>query len=624
MFLNVTGNIIVISILIKEEMMNPIVAKVTERVIARSKNSRQSYLDKIASMHSNKVVRSTLPCSNLAHGLAGCCAQEKSELGNMLRSNIGIISSYNDMLSAHKPYEVYLPQIRQALMENGAVGQMVSGVPAMCDGITQGEPGMELSLMSRDVIAMSVAIGLSHNMFDGALYLGVCDKIVPGLFIGAMAYGHLPSIFIPSGPMPSGLPNKEKAMIREFYADGKVTKKELLDVEMKSYPTEGTCTFYGTANSNQMVMEVMGLHLPGSSFVPPNTPLRTQLTYAAAKQVARLTEAHGNYLPIGELVDERVIINGLVALLATGGSTNLTMHLVAMARAGGIIINWDDISELSAVVPLICKIYPNGSFDINDFQQAGGTSLLIRELLSLELLHEDVKTIIGRGLARYTKEPFLNEQGELSYREGPLTSKNPEVIASHDKPFSRHGGLTVLSGNLGRSIVKISAIDNQHQIIEAPAVVFEDQLEFENHFKKGELDKDCVIVVRYQGPKAIGMPELHKLIPPLSVLQDKGYKVALLTDGRLSGASGKVMAAIHVTPEAIEGGVIAKIKEGDMIRINAITGEMSLLVSDDVLKNRKIEEINLKSHTKGYGRELFVHLKNQLTSAEEGATSFHY
>lgn len=601
--------------------MNPVIQKITQRIISRSAPTRSRYLAKIAKAQGHKVNRASLPCSNLAHGFAACSAHEKNDLKNILKSDIAIVSAYNDMLSAHKPYEFYPQQIRKVLSEVGAVGQMAGGVPAMCDGVTQGTDGMELSLMSRDVIAMSVAIALSHNMFDGALYLGVCDKIVPGLFMGAMAFGHLPAIFVPAGPMPSGLPNKEKVRIRQLYSEGKASRAELLGSEADSYHTSGTCTFYGTANSNEMVIELMGLHLPGAAFVQPDTELRNQLTNAAARQITRLTEQSGNYVPIGKMVDEKVIVNGLVALLATGGSTNLTMHLVAMAKSAGIIINWDDIAELSTVVPLLCKIYPNGPADINYFQAAGGTSLLVRELLKGELLHEDVDTVVGRGLHHYTKEPIL-DNGQLIFREGPTESLDPKVIASIDKPFNAHGGLKVMSGNLGRAVMKTSAVDSEHKVIEAPAVVFDSQYDLDAVFQAGQLDKDCVVVVRFQGPKAVGMPELHKLITPLGVLQDRGYKVALLTDGRLSGASGKVPAAIHVTPEAYSGGLLAKVQTGDLIRVNGETGEITLLVDEKTLAIRDNAVIDLSASHEGCGREMFNLLRENLSSAEEGATSF--
>ena len=601
--------------------MNPTVKNVTKRIIERSKATRTAYLKKIEDVMLNKVTRSKLPYSNLAYGFAACCINDKNDLKNILKSNIGIISSYNDMLSAHKPYELYPEQIRKVLNEVGAVGQMAGGVPAMCDGVTQGEPGMELSLISRDIIAMSVAVGLSHNMFDGALYLGICDKIVPGLLVGALTYGHLPAIFVPAGPMPSGLSNKEKVRIRQLYSEGKASREDLLESEAASYHSSGTCTFYGTANSNQMVIELMGLHLPEAAFVNPETTLRFELTNAAAKQITRLTKQSGNYMPIGKMVDERVIVNGLIALLATGGSTNLTMHIVAIAKAAGIIINWDDISDLSTVVPLLCRIYPNGAADINYFQAAGGTSLLVRELLESGLLHEDVETVVGRGLSHYIKEPIL-ENGKLIFREGPNQSLDENVITSIKKPFNSHGGLKVMSGNIGRAVMKTSAIAPEHQIIEAPAVVFNSQYDLDDEYKAGKLDKDCVVVVRYQGPKAIGMPELHKLITPLGVLQDRGYKVALLTDGRLSGASGKVPAAIHVTPEAYDGGLLSKIKNGDMIRVNGQTGEITLLVDETELAKRQPHRFDLSNSHIGYGRELFTIIRENLTSAEEGAISF--
>lgn len=541
----------------------------------------------------------------------------------MTRSDIAIINSYNDMLSAHRPYDNYPERLKKALLESGAIGQVAAGVPAMCDGVTQGQDGMELSLLSRDVIAMSTAIGLSHNMFDGALYLGICDKIVPGLMIGALSFGHLPAIFVPAGPMATGLPNKEKVRIRQLYVEGKVDRNALLEAEAASYHGIGTCTFYGTANSNQMVMEVMGLHLPGASFVQPDTPLRDALTEAAARQITRLTEQSGNYLPIGQLIDEKVIVNGIIALLATGGSTNLTMHLVAIARAAGIIINWDDFSELSAVIPLICRIYPNGQADINQFQAAGGVPLLIRQLLSKGLLHHDVHTVAGDGLSRYTMEPWL-DNGHLAWRDGPDTSFDLNVIADINQPFSHHGGTKVLSGNLGRAVMKTSAIPEANQIIEAPAVVFNNQHDILPLFESGELDRDCVIVVRFQGPSANGMPELHKLMPPLGVLMDRGYKVALVTDGRLSGASGKVPSAIHVTPEAHNGGLLAKVENGDIIRVNGVTGELTLRVDEPTLAARQAYQPDLSAQRSGCGRELFSALRNHFSGAEEGACSLDF
>lgn len=603
--------------------VNDTLLQITKRIIARSKDTREAYLAKIERARSNTVHRAELACGNLAHGFAACQNEEKSILKSMTRSDIAIINSYNDMLSAHRPYDRYPDQLKQALLENGAIGQVAAGVPAMCDGVTQGQDGMELSLLSRDVIAMSTAIGLSHNMFDGALYLGICDKIVPGLMMGALSFGHLPAVFVPAGPMSTGLPNKEKVKVRQLYVEGKVDRNALLEAEAASYHSIGTCTFYGTANSNQMVMEVMGLHLPGASFVPPDSPLRDELTRAAARQITRLTEQSGNYLPIGKLVDEKVIVNGIVALLATGGSTNLTMHLVAIARAAGIIINWDDFSDLSAIVPLICRIYPNGQADINQFQAAGGVSLLIRQLLAKGLLHDDVHTIAGFGLSRYTLEPWL-DNGQLAWREGAKSSYDLEVIADIEHPFSHHGGTKLLSGNLGRAVMKTAAVPVENQVIEAPAIVFNNQNDIAPRFEAGELDRDCVIVVRFQGPSANGMPELHKLMPPLGVLLDKGYKVALVTDGRLSGASGKVPSAIHVTPEAYNGGLLAKVQDGDLIRVNALTGEIELLVDKATLSARQPYQADLCAERIGCGRELFGALRQHLSGAEEGACSINF
>ncbi|WP_409310664.1 phosphogluconate dehydratase [Pectobacterium sp. B1J-3] len=599
--------------------MNPTVTRVTNNIISRSQDSRAQYLTQIEAAKSKTVHRSQLACGNLAHGFAACSPDDKTSLKNMVKSNIGIITSYNDMLSAHQPYEHYPDLLKKALHSVGAIGQVAGGVPAMCDGVTQGQDGMELSLLSRDLIAMSAAVGLSHNMFDGALFLGVCDKIVPGLFIAALAFGHLPAIFVPAGPMRTGIANKEKVRIRQLYAEGKVGRDALLESEASAYHSPGTCTFYGTANSNQMVMEIMGLHLPGSSFVYPDVPLRHALTEAAARQVTRMTESSGNYMPVGRLVDEKVIVNGIIALLATGGSTNHTMHLVAMAKAAGITITWDDFSELSEVVPLLCRIYPNGPGDINYFQAAGGVSLLIRELLQGGLLHEDVNTVAGFGLNRYTHEPFL-EQDKLVYRDGPHASLDTEVIATLSKPFVKHGGTKVLSGNLGRAVMKTSAVPEDHQVIHAPAIVFESQYDVDAAFNAGKLDRDCVIVVRFQGPKAIGMPELHKLMPPLGVLMDRGFNVALVTDGRLSGASGKVPAAIHITPEAYSGGLLAKIHTGDMIQVDGIRGEINLLVDATELANRTAVEPDLSASHTGMGRELFKALRESITGAEQGAS----
>ncbi|TCV92515.1 phosphogluconate dehydratase [Biostraticola tofi] len=599
--------------------MNPTLAQVTERIIARSAKTRAAYLARIESARSKTVHRAQLACGNLAHGFAACDAGDKSTLKSMTHNDIAIINAYNDMLSAHQPYEHYPAELKQALKSVGAIGQVAAGVPAMCDGVTQGQDGMELSLMSREIIAMSAAIGLSHNMFDGALYLGICDKIVPGLVMAALSFGHLPSVFVPAGPMPSGLPNKEKVRVRQLYAEGKVDRQTMLEAEAASYHSAGTCTFYGTANSNQVVMEMMGLHLPGSSFIQPGTPLRAALNHAAAIQVTRLTENSGNYLPIGKLVDEKVIVNGIVALLTTGGSTNHTMHLVAMARAAGIIINWDDFSELSDVVPLLARIYPNGPADINHFHAAGGVQLIIRELLKGGLLHDQVNTIAGYGLTHYLMEPWLDE-GRLAWRASTEATLDADVIASVEAPFAHHGGTKVLDGNLGRAVMKTSAVPVANQVIEAPAIVFESQHDVGPAFDAGLLNRDCVVVVRYQGPRANGMPELHKLMPPLGVLLDKGYKVALVTDGRLSGASGKVPSAIHVTPEAYNGGLLSKIQSGDRVRVNGVTGELVLLVDEAELAKRERFIPDLSAEHIGCGRELFSALRNQLSGAEEGAS----
>jgi phosphogluconate dehydratase len=600
--------------------MNPVIQEVTDRIIQRSQSTRKSYLEKIESARLQGPHRGVLSCGNLAHGFAACGTEDKADLRSMTKSNIAIVSSYNDMLSAHQPYESFPAQLKRAINAVGSVAQFAGGVPAMCDGVTQGTPGMDLSLMSRDVIAMATAVALSHNMFDGTLMLGICDKIVPGLLLGGLSFGHLPTVFVPAGPMPSGLPNKEKARVRQAYAEGKVGREELLDAESKSYHSAGTCTFYGTANSNQLVVEIMGLHLPGSSFVNPGTPLRDALTDAAARQVTRITDLGDDYRPIGHIVDAKAIVNGLVGLLATGGSTNHTMHLVAVARAAGYIVNWDDFADISSAVPLLTRIYPNGSADINHFTAAGGMGLLIRELLEGGLLHNDVLTICGKGLEQYTKEPIL-EHGELIWRDGPTESFDKQVVASVEEPFKANGGLSVLCGNLGRAVMKTSALREPHCKIKAPAVVFEDQFELHEAFKAGELNKDCVVVVRFQGPSAIGMPELHSLTPPLAVLQDRGFKVALVTDGRMSGASGKVPAAIHVTPEALKGGILAKVQTGDMLELNTETGAMDILISEEELAKREAKMPDVAKHQIGMGREMFAGMRAALTGAEQGACS---
>ncbi|OTJ33790.1 phosphogluconate dehydratase [Pseudomonas aeruginosa] len=600
--------------------MHPRVLEVTRRIQARSAATRQRYLEMVRAAASKGPHRGTLPCGNLAHGVAACGESDKQTLRLMNQANVAIVSAYNDMLSAHQPFERFPGLIKQALHEIGSVGQFAGGVPAMCDGVTQGEPGMELSLASRDVIAMSTAIALSHNMFDAALCLGVCDKIVPGLLIGSLRFGHLPTVFVPAGPMPTGISNKEKAAVRQLFAEGKATREELLASEMASYHAPGTCTFYGTANTNQLLVEVMGLHLPGASFVNPNTPLRDELTREAARQASRLTPENGNYVPMAEIVDEKAIVNSVVALLATGGSTNHTLHLLAIAQAAGIQLTWQDLSELSHVVPTLARIYPNGQADINHFQAAGGMSFLIRQLLDGGLLHEDVQTVAGPGLRRYTREPFL-EDGRLVWREGPERSLDEAILRPLDKPFSAEGGLRLMEGNLGRGVMKVSAVAPEHQVVEAPVRIFHDQASLAAAFKAGELERDLVAVVRFQGPRANGMPELHKLTPFLGVLQDRGFKVALVTDGRMSGASGKVPAAIHVSPEAIAGGPLARLRDGDRVRVDGVNGELRVLVDDAEWQARSLEPAPQDGNL-GCGRELFAFMRNAMSSAEEGACSF--
>ncbi|MBG4791198.1 phosphogluconate dehydratase [Pseudomonas aeruginosa] len=600
--------------------MHPRVLEVTRRIQARSAATRQRYLEMVRAAASKGPHRGTLPCGNLAHGGAACGESDKQTLRLMNQANVAIVSAYNDMLSAHQPFERFPGLIKQALHEIGSVGQFAGGVPAMCDGVTQGEPGMELSLASRDVIAMSTAIALSHNMFDAALCLGVCDKIVPGLLIGSLRFGHLPTVFVPAGPMPTGISNKEKAAVRQLFAEGKATREELLASEMASYHAPGTCTFYGTANTNQLLVEVMGLHLPGASFVNPNTPLRDELPREAARQASRLTPENGNYVPMAEIVDEKAIVNSVVALLATGGSTNHTLHLLAIAQAAGIQLTWQDMSELSHVVPTLARIYPNGQADINHFQAAGGMSFLIRQLLDGGLLHEDVQTVAGPGLRRYTREPFL-EDGRLVWREGPERSLDEAILRPLDKPFSAEGGLRLMEGNLGRGVMKVSAVAPEHQVVEAPVRIFHDQASLAAAFKAGELERDLVAVVRFQGPRANGMPELHKLTPFLGVLQDRGFKVALVTDGRMSGASGKVPAAIHVSPEAIAGGPLARLRDGDRVRVDGVNGELRVLVDDAEWQARSLEPAPQDGNL-GCGRELFAFMRNAMSSAEEGACSF--
>lgn len=601
--------------------MHPRVLEVTQRLVERSRPTRERYLAMIRAAASDGPQRGKLQCANFAHGVAGCgSSTDKQRLRLMDQANVAIVSSYNDMLSAHQPYEHYPEIIKQALREIGSVGQFAGGVPAMCDGVTQGEAGMELSLASREVIAMSTAVALSHNMFDAALLLGICDKIIPGLMIGALRFGHLPMIFVPGGPMPSGISNKEKARVRQAFAEGKATREELLESEMKSYHSPGTCTFYGTANTNQVVMEVMGLHLPGSSFVNPYTPLRDELTREAARQVTRITHQGGNFMPLGEIVDEKAIVNSVVALSATGGSTNHTLHIPAIAQAAGIQLTWDDMAEISAVTPTLAQVYPNGKADVNHFHAAGGVNFMVHTLLEAGLLHEDVNTIMGPGLSRYLQEPFLVD-GKLEWRTGRAESLDEDILRPASRPFNEEGGLRVMQGNLGRGVMKVSAVAPKHQVVEAQARVFHDQSELAAAFKAGELERDFVAVVRFQGPKALGMPELHKLTPYLGVLQDRGFKVALVTDGRMSGASGKVPAAIHVCPEAIDGGPLAKVCDGDLIRVDGRTGELKILVPADEWMARQAVEAPQGTGV-GCGRELFAFMRGAMSTAESGASAF--
>src|SRR3984885_5561797 len=547
------------------------VREVTERIRERSRSGRADYLARMDAARRRGSARAGLSCTNLAHGFAASDAGDKEALKLMRWPNVAIVSAYNDMLSAHQPLQSYPALIKRAAREAGAIAQFAGGVPAMCDGVTQGQPGMELSLFSRDVIAMATGVALAHNMFDSALCLGICDKIVPGMLMGALAFGHLPVIFVPGGPMPSGVPNKEKAQIRQLYAEGKVSRDALLESEAGSYHAAGTCTFYGTANSNQMLMEVMGLHMPGSAFVPPNTPLRDALTMAAAGRAARITALGDEYRPLARIVDERAMVNAVVGLLATGGSTNHTLHLIAIARAAGLILDWEDFNQLSEVVPLLARIYPNGGADVNHFHAAGGMGFLVRELLDAGLMHPDVRTVAGAGLRAYAREPWLSAQG-LAWRDAPAVSADTSVLRPASDPFSADGGLKLLRGNLGRAVIKTSAVQDAHRVVEAPARIFNDQESVLKAFAAKELECDAVVVVRYQGPRANGMPELHQLTPALALLQDRGFHVALVTDGRMSGASGNVPAAIHVTPEALHGGPLARLRNGDVIRLDSHTG----------------------------------------------------
>jgi len=601
--------------------VHPVVEKVTQRIIERSRPSRQAYLAHLDAARVKGVQRGTLACTNLAHGFAAFPANDKLKLREQKQPSVAIVSSYNDMLSAHQPFEYFPKVIKDAVREVGAVAQFAGGVPAMCDGVTQGQPGMELSLFSRDTIAMSTAIAMSHNMFDSALYLGICDKIVPGLLIGALHFGHIPGIFVPGGPMTTGISNKEKAAVRQRYAKGLATREELLEGEAQAYHGAGTCTFYGTANSNQMLMEMMGLHLPGAAFITPGTPLRDALTREASRRAVRISQQGGEYMPIGHIVDEKSIVNAIAALHATGGSTNHTMHLIAIARAAGIVVDWNDFDELSKVVPLLARVYPNGDADVNHFQAAGGPTFVIRELLDAGLAHDDVNTILGRGLRAHCKEPFLDGD-QVVWKDLPEQSGDEAVLRKYTNPFSPDGGLVLVQGNLGRAVMKVSAVKKEHHIVEAPALTFDSQEDFMHAYKAGGLNRDFVAVIRFQGPRANGMPELHALTPALSNLQDAGYHVAMVTDGRMSGASGKVPAAIHVSPEILAGGPLGLVRDGDIIRVDATAGKLEALVPSDVWASRKMATADLSKSHIGMGRELFAMFREHVSAAEEGAAHF--
>ena len=594
--------------------LHPVIERVTARIIDKSKDSRRRYLDLIEREAEKFPGRGALSCSNLAHGFAAAL-EDKGAIAHGRGPNLAIVTAYNDMLSAHQPYGRYPEAMKLYAREVGATAQVAGGVPAMCDGVTQGQDGMELSLFSRDAIAMAAAVALSHAMFDGMALLGICDKIVPGLVIGALRFGHLPAIFIPSGPMPSGLANKEKQKVRQLYAEGKASRADLLESESASYHSPGTCTFYGTANSNQIMLELMGLHLPAASFVPPNTPLRTALTRAAVHRLAEIGREGNDYRPMARVVDEKAIVNAAVGLLCTGGSTNHAIHLPAMARAAGIKLDWQDLDELSSAVPLLARVYPNGAGDVNHFHAAGGVSFLVRELLGAGLAHGDVLTVAQGGMAAYAAEPVLTG-GTLNWQPAPLQSGEDTMLRPANRPFMPDGGMRLVKGNLGRATFKTSAVDPERWTIEAPCQVFSTQDEVQAAFKAGELNRDVIVVVRFQGPRANGMPELHKLTPPLGVLQDRGHKVALVTDGRMSGASGKVPAAIHVTPEAFAGGALAYLRDGDRVRLCAHTGALEVL--EDISQREPMLPPRAEM---GMGRELFALLRNHADGAEEGASA---
>lgn len=603
--------------------LHPVVAEVTERVAERSRASRTAYLSRISAAAAERGLRparTDLGCSNLAHAVAACGGTDRAAMSADSGASVGIVTSYNDMLSAHAPFEHYPQAIKATARDVGAVARVAGGVPAMCDGITQGRTGMELSLFSRDVIAMSTAIALSHDVFDAALMLGVCDKIVPGLVAGALTFGHLPTALVPAGPMATGRSNAEKAEVRKAFADGRAGREELLASEVASYHSPGTCTFYGTANSNQLLMDVMGLHLPGAAFVHPDHPLRAALTDAATRRVVEIADSQRPY-GIGEVVDEKVVVNGVVALLATGGSTNHTMHLISMAAAAGVHLTWDDFDDLSAAVPLLARMYPNGPADVNHFHTAGGTPFLVRTLLAAGLLHEDVRTLAGDGLSRYAQRPVLDADGALAWEDVPAESGDLEVLRPADHPFSADGGLRMLRGSLGHAVIKVSAVAEEHKIVQAPARVFTDQVGFLTAFSRRELDRDVVVVIREQGPSANGMPELHALTPSLGVLQKRGYAVALVTDGRMSGASGAIPAAIHVTPESVHAGPISRVRDGDVIRLDTVAGTLDVLADPGEFGARS-PALRAAPAEYGTGRELFHALRSAVGRADEGAHVF--
>lgn len=604
---------------------NKTIAAVTDRIRQRSAATRGRYLDGLDKLAGRKRGVERMGCANVAHAVAAMPANDKLKIVAEKAPHLAIVTAYNDMLSAHQPYETYPALIRAEAHAQGATVQVAGGVPAMCDGVTQGLPGMELSLFSRDSIAMGTAIALSHDVFDAALLLGICDKIVPGLLIGALHFGHLPCVFVPAGPMSSGLSNSDKAKVREQFAQGLVGRDELLKAESAAYHGAGTCTFYGTANSNQMLLEAMGLHVPGAAFVHPHDPLREALTREAVRTALSLTPRAKNYTPIGRLVDERAIVNAMVALLATGGSTNHLIHWVAVARSAGILIDWSDFSELSGVVPLLSRVYPNGSADVNQFQAAGGPSFVIRELLDAGLMHEDVLSVAGTSLRPFARVPQLGAGKTVVWQDLAPASGDESVVRTAAAPFSATGGLKLLEGNLGRAVIKVSAVPEDRHVVEAPARIFDSQEAMQDAFKAGELERDVIVVVRFQGPQANGMPELHKLTPPLSVLQGKGFKVALVTDGRMSGASGKVPAAIHVSPEALAGGPLGKLRDGDLVRLDAVSGALTALVPAaewDAREQAQISPEQADDNAHGIGRELFGGMRRNVRTAEEGAVTW--